>query len=323
MKKNKTILITGGSGYIGGMTCRLLVKLGNKVINIDRVKKSIPMVKQYVLDIGSDKLKTIIKKENPDTIMHFAADHEIEKSTSQPDSCYTNNVLNSIKLLNLVIETRIKNFIFSSTSAVYGEITNFPTTEETLKKPISPYGKSKSMVEDILEDYEKSYNLKYVSLRYFNAAGACPDLNHGYNQDPPTHIVPVIAKKIILNEALEIYGNNYNTKDGTAERDYIHLYDIAEAHISAMNYLDNNGKSDVFNIGANSSNSILDVVKTFEKVCDTNIEYKFVDRREGDPARTLSDNTKAKKILNWSPKYSLEKIVEHSYLWEKSKRKIF
>jgi UDP-glucose 4-epimerase len=318
-KKLQTILVTGGSGYIGGMVCILLVEAGYNVINIDRVKREIPGVKQYVIDINDNNLHKIIIKNSPFAIMHFAADHEVGKSVTDPNEFYNNNVAHTFNLLNLVIKCNIKNFIFSSTSAVYGDINLFPTTEKTPKAPISPYGKSKSMIEDALVDYANAYDFKYVALRYFNAAGASPDLKHGYTQSPANHIVPVVAQKILSGKTIEIFGNDFDTNDGTTERDYIHVYDIATAHLCALSYLNKGMPSEIFNIGANRPNSVLEIVEAFKKVTNKKISYKFVNRRPGDTPKTWADSSKAEKLLDWKPCYSLNDIVKHAFLWEKQK----
>ncbi len=320
-KKLQTILVTGGSGYIGGMVCLLLVKAGFNVINVDKVQKEIPGVKQYVIDVGNSEILNIIASNKPSSIMHFAADHEVRKSIKKPDEFYANNVINTIKLLNASIKCNVENIIFSSTSAVYGNIKSFPTTEETSKFPISPYGKSKSIIEDLLEDYENAYGLKHVVLRYFNAAGASPDLIHGYTQDPASHIIPIVAQKILSDETIEVFGNDFDTKDGTPERDYIHVYDIATAHLAALAYLNDGMESDVFNIGANHSNSVLEVIDAFRKVTKKEISYQFAKRRPGDASKTWADSKKAKKILKWKPIYNLDDIVKHAFLWEEQKKK--
>ena len=318
-KKLQTILVTGGSGYIGGMVCILLVEAGYNVINIDRVKREIPGVKQYVIDINDNNLHKIIIKNSPFAIMHFAADHEVGKSVTDPNEFYNNNVAHTFNLLNLVIKCNIKNFIFSSTSAVYGDINLFPTTEKTSKAPISPYGKSKSMIEDALVDYANAYDFKYVALRYFNAAGASPDLKHGYTQSPANHIVPVVAQKILSGKTIEIFGNDFDTNDGTTERDYIHVYDIATAHLCALSYLNKGMPSEIFNIGANRPNSVLEIVEAFKKVTNKKISYKFVNSRPGDTPKTWADSSKAEKLLDWKPCYSLNDIVKHAFLWEEQK----
>ena len=251
--------------------------------------------------------------------MHFAANHEVDKSMKHPHKFYENNVSNTLRLLDALIKFDVLKIIFSSTSAVYGNVDIFPTVEETPKNPINPYGKSKSIIEDILIDYDKAYGLKHVALRYFNAAGASPDLSHGYSQKPANHIVPIVAQKILSGETIEIFGDDFNTKDGTAERDYIHVYDIATAHLAALNYLNKESTSNVFNIGANNSNSVLEVIEAFKKITKKHIKYKYVERRPGDAPKTWADSKKAKKILKWEPQFDLDGIVKHAFLWEEKK----
>ena len=316
MSEAKTILVTGGSGYIGGQVCRLLVDAGHNVINVDRRKSDIPGVTLYPFDLDNHQLKGVIQLTKPDTIMHFAADHEVGRSMSEPGVFYWNNVANTIALLNNAVEAGVKNFIFSSSSSVYGDIDNFPTTENTPKSPVSSYGLSKSIIEDILPDYKRAYGLNYAALRYFNAAGASPDNTHGYMQEKASHIVPIISRKILAGENVEVFGNDYNTADGTCERDYTHMFDIATAHLAADNYLSDGGESDIFNIGAGNSMSVLQVINAFERVLDTTVHYEFVPRRDGDAPKTFADNTKAREAFGWEPIFGLDEIVQHSYAWE-------
>jgi len=318
----KTVLVTGGSGFVGGMVCRLLVDAGHNVINIDRRKKDIDGVTQYPFDIDNHQLKGVIQLTKPDTIMHFAADHEVARSVEDPGTYYWNNVANTIALLNQAVKAGVKNFVFSSSSTVYGKVDVFPTPEATDRNPVSPYGRTKKMVEDILVDYHNAYGLNFVALRYFNAAGADPDLRHGYVQDPATHLVPILAKAAIENTPVKIFGADYPTKDGTAERDYTHVFDIATAHLAAMNYLEDGGDSGAFNIGASDSSSVLDVVNTFNSVNSTDIEYNVGPRRSGDVSKTYADSTKASKAFGWSPIYKLDDIVKHAYEWEKKVQKV-
>lgn len=318
----KTVLVTGGSGFVGGMVCRLLVAAGHNVINIDRRKKEIDGVTQYPFDIDNHQLKGVIQLTRPDTIMHFAAEHEVGRSMVEPGKYYWNNVANTIALLNHAVGAGVKNFVFSSSSSVYGLHDTFPTPETTDRNPVSPYGRTKKMVEDILIDYYRAYGLNFSALRYFNAAGADPDLKHGYTQDPATHLIPILARAAITNETINVYGNDYATKDGTAERDYTHVFDIATAHLAAMNYLEDGGMSGAFNIGAGSTASVLEVINTFNKTNNTNIKYSIADRRPGDPAQTYADITKAKNAFGWEPVYKLEDIVKHAYEWEKKVQKV-
>ena len=310
----KTILVTGGSGYIGGMVCRLLVDAGHNVINIDRTKKDIPGVTLYPFDIDNHQLKGVIKLTQPDTIMHFAAEHEVARGESEPGLFYQNNIGNTIALLNHAVEAGVKNFVFSSSSSVYGDIQTFPTTEDTSKNPVGAYGRSKSIIEDLLPDYKRAYGLNYAALRYFNAAGASED--HGYNQEKASHIVPIICRKVLAEETIEVFGSDYDTADGTCERDYTHVFDIAMAHMAAMNYLEDGGDSDVFNIGAGNSTSILQLIGTFEYVLGKTITYELGNARPGDAPKTFADITKAKEKLGWEPVHTIEDIVKSSMAWE-------
>lgn len=313
----KTVLVTGGSGYIGGMVCRLLVAAGHNVINVDRVKKEIPGVTQYPFDLNNHQMKGVIKLTQPDSIMHFAADHEVGRSVTDPGVFYENNVANTINLINNGIEAGVKKFVFSSSSSVYGDIQNFPTTEDTPTNPVSAYGLTKKMVEDMLPDYDRAYGLKYVNLRYFNAAGADPQNTHGYTQKPASHLVPIIARAIINDETVQVFGGDYDTADGSAERDYTHVFDIATAHLAALNYLDDKGISNTFNLGQASPNSVMQVIEAFERVTGEKVKWELVDRRAGDPPKTYADITKAKNELGWSPIYGLDEIIEHAFAWEK------
>jgi UDP-glucose 4-epimerase len=316
----KTVLVTGGSGYIGGMVCRLLVAAGHNVINVDRVKKEIPGVTQYPFDLNNHQMKGVINLTKPDSIMHFAADHEVGRSVTDPGVFYGNNVANTINLINNAVDAGVKKFIFSSSSSVYGDIQNFPTTEDTATNPISAYGLTKKMVEDMLPDYDRAYGMKFVNLRYFNAAGASPDNTHGYTQNPASHLVPIIAKAIIKGEPVQVFGNDYDTDDGTCERDYTHVFDIATAHLAALNYLDDKGTSNTFNLGQSSPNSVMQVIEAFERVTFEKVNYEVVDRRAGDPPKTYADITKARDELGWAPIYGLDEIVAHSFEWEKNQK---
>ena len=318
----KTVLVTGGSGFVGGMVCRLLVAAGHNVINIDRKKRDIDGVTQYPFDIDNNQLKGVIQLTRPDTIMHFAADHEVGRSMIEPGKYYWNNVANTIALLNHAVGAGVKNFVFSSSSSVYGMIDTFPTPETTERDPVSPYGKTKKMVEDILVDYYRAYGLNFTALRYFNAAGADPDLKHGYTQEPASHLIPTLARAAINGNTIDVYGNDYTTADGTAERDYTHVVDIATAHLAAMQYLEDGGVSGSFNIGVVSSSSVLAVIEIFNRINQTNIRYNIADRRPGDPKQTFADITKAKNSFGWEPVYTLEDIVKHAYEWEKKVQKV-
>lgn len=320
--ESKTILVTGGSGFIGTAVCKLLADAGHNVINIDRKKKEIPNVTQYPFDIDNHQVAGLIKLTTPDTIIHLAAEHEVGRSMMEPSVYYQNNVANTILLLNHAVDSGVKNFIYSSSSTVYGNTDVFPTPEDADKNPVNPYGRSKHIVESILQDYERAYNIKFASLRYFNAAGALPDGSHGYTQDPATHLIPLLCKKVSEGEEIQVFGNDWDTKDGTAERDYTHLCDIANAHIMSMNYLDdNNTESGFFNIGSGKPYSVLEVIKTFEEVTGEKVVYNVTDRRPGDTVRNFADITKADSRFGWQPQHDLKDIIQSAWDWETKKKR--
>ena len=309
----KTILVTGGSGFIGSVTCSLLVQAGHNVINIDRVKRELPGVTQYPFDIDNHQLKGIMELTKPDAIIHLAANHSVPKSIDNPAETYYNNVANSVSLLKNAVACGVKHFVFSSSSSVYGDSDMLLNSEIDPTNPLTPYGKSKLMIENVLEDYAIAYDFNYTALRYFNAAGSFEGL--GYQLDPKEHIIPIIVSKALKGEKLTINGNDYDTTDGTCERDYTHVFDIATAHLSADNYLTDGGESDIFNIGAQDSKSVLEVIEAFKEVGE--VEVVNAPRRDGDAPKTFADNTKAREAFGWNPVYGLKEIVEHSYAWEK------
>jgi UDP-glucose 4-epimerase len=318
--ESQTVIVTGGSGFIGTLVCLSLVAAGHYVINIDRVKKEIPGVTQYPFDLSNPQVKGIFHLCRPQTVIHLAADHEVGRSIHSPEVFYHNNVTNTITVLNYAAETYVENFVFSSSSSVYGNAAVYPTPETHPVDPQSPYARSKVIIESILEDYRKAHQLKYTVLRYFNAAGAAPDLSHGYTQTPASHLIPILAKTIKQNSTFYIYGTDYPTLDGTAVRDYTHVADIADAHILAMDYLTAGNSSGIFNLGAGAGYSVLEVIDAYEQVTGKKISYQNADRRSGDVYATCADNTKAELLLGWKPKYNLEQIIEHAYKWE-TKRK--
>jgi len=318
--ENLTVLVTGGSGFVGGMVCRLLVDQGHQVINIDRVKKEIPGVTQYPFDISNHQIPGLIKLLRPDVLVHLAADHEVGRSVQDPGVYYWNNVANTIWLLNHCVAAGVKHMVFSSSSSVYGNTAEYPTRESAQINPLSPYAKTKAIVERVLVDYQTAYGLSYTSLRYFNAAGAAPDLSHGYIQNPATHLIPTLARCAAKGGAATVFGSDYNTVDGTAVRDYTHLHDVARAHLCAIDYLTAGGGSDIFNIGAGAGHSVLEVLSEFERITGREIKYQIGDRRAGDVEATCADVSKAQSVLNWSPVYTLPDIIKHAYEWERKQK---
>jgi UDP-glucose 4-epimerase len=303
----KTILVTGGSGYIGSVTCRLLVENGYNVINLDRVKRDLPGVTQYPFDIDNHQVRGIMQLIRPDAIVHLAADHSVPKSIEFPNSTYANNVANTISLLNHAVGAGVKHVVFSSTSSVYGNTDGTPSKETDPTLPLTPYGRSKLMVEQILEDFSNAYDFTYTSLRYFNAAGSYEGM--GYQLDPKEHVVPILVDSAKRNAPFTVNGDDYPTEDGTAKRDYTHVFDVALAHVSALNYLFDGGQSEVINIGGGNSTSIKQLIAEVETQLGRTVNYDVGGRRTGDTAVTSADINKAKEVLGWAPTKGLQDII--------------
>lgn len=328
MDEEKTVLVTGGSGFIGASTCLRLVEEGYNVVNIDRVKRELPGVTQYPFELDNHQVRGLIKLLQPDAIIHLAASHTVEGSVTDPGTYYWNNVANTISLLNHAVEAGVKKFVFSSSSSVYGDNTKSAHVgaeeDHTIKVPVSPYAKSKSIVEDILWDYATAHNLQSVSLRYFNAAGSDTKNNIGYvtaKDELPTHLIPVLCKTVNEKETFTVFGDTYGTKDGTTSRDYTHVMDIVDGHVKALDYLNTGGNTDIFNIGASSTHTILEVIQRFQSVTGEKVNYVIGDNRPGDVAITFANNTKAKEILAWKPKRDIDTIIDDAWAWETRKKK--
>ena len=318
-KEDKTILVTGGSGFIGSVTCRLLADSGYNVINVDRVKRTLEGVTQYPFDINNSQIKGIIDMVKPDAIIHLAAYHSVPKSIQLAKDYYQNNVENSIKLLHHAIDGGVKHFVFSSSSSVYGDSDNLLNSEIDPINPKTPYGRSKAMVETILDDLSAVHDFSYTALRYFCAAGSYEGL--GYQLEPKEHIMPILVDKALNGGDFTVNGDDYETIDGTCVRDYTHVFDIATAHLASLNYLFDGGESGVFNIGAGSPKSIKQVIAEVEAQSDATINVEYGTRREGDAAKTDANNTKAMEFFGWEPIYSLEDIVRDELAFQQSKKK--
>jgi len=319
------ILVSGGAGYIGSHVVRMLLGRGNDVVVIDNLSRGhkeavpevVPFEKADLLDY--DGLSNAIKKYSIDAVIHFAAFAYVGESVENPQMYYSNNVIGSFNLINALKENNIDKIVFSSTCSVYGNPLNIPMSEKETPKPINPYAKTKFIIENILSDYDTSYGLNYVALRYFNAAGDSDDSQIGESHDPEPHIIPLVLYAALgRRDKIFIYGDDYPTKDGTCIRDYIHVNDLADAHIRALEYLNNGGKSDVFNLGTGNGYSVKEIVDEARKITGVNIKAEVVGRRPGDPAELIADNRKAKEVLGWNPKYNLEKIIKTAWDWHKN-----
>lgn len=317
------ILVTGGAGYIGSHVNKLLSSRGYKTVVLDNLvnghEEFVRWGKFVLGDIGDeDLLDLVFKTYKIKAVMHFAAFTNVGESVLNPMKYYLNNVGNALHLLKKVVENGVKYFIFSSSCAVYGNPVRIPIDEEHPKFPINPYGKSKLAVEEILRDLGSSCDLKYVSLRYFNAAGADPDGELGEWHEPEMRLIPLTLKSALGKiKHLEVFGDDYDTPDGTCIRDYIHVSDLAHAHLLAMEYLFNGGESNVFNLGIGKGFSVKEIIKAVEEVTGKKVNFVVGDRRPGDPPILVADASKARKVLGWSPKFTdIREIIETAYIWE-------
>ncbi|UCE51397.1 MAG: UDP-glucose 4-epimerase GalE [Desulfobacterales bacterium] len=318
------VLVTGGAGYIGAHCCKELYLQGYHPITIDNLvyghKESVKWGDFYQGDIGNpDHLRDCLKKYKIDAVMHFAAYAYVGESMEDPLKYYTNNVFNTINLLNLLLGHHIKYFVFSSSCATYGNPVSVPIYEGHQRKPISPYGRTKRMIEEILEDLDAAYGLKFISLRYFNAAGADPEGDIGEKHDPETHLIPLVLDVAAgKSNTIKVFGTDYQTEDGTCIRDYIHVTDLARAHILALEKLLDGSKSSVLNLGQGKGYSVLEVIQKAKEVTGKAINVVNSDRRPGDPPVLVASNQKAIQQLGWKPELSnLDDIIRTAWNWHR------
>lgn len=318
------ILVTGGAGYIGSITVKELLKKGHEVVVFDNLKngsKDSVSCKLIVGDLlDKDFLNESLNSENFDAVIHFAAYALAGESMESPFIYFQNNILGGLNLLEYMRNKSIDTIVFSSTCAVYGTPNKLPVDEDETKKPESVYGESKLSFEKILHWYDQIYNIKHINLRYFNAAGGSLNGKLGENHNPETHIIPLAIKTALGGQTeFQLYGNDYDTPDGTVIRDYIHVQDLAEAHILALENLKKTNKSNSFNLGTGKGYSNLEVLAEVKKISGVNFTVKVVGRRLGDPPIIYADNKKAKRELNFTPKYSdLETIIKTAWQWHKN-----
>jgi len=315
------ILVTGGAGYIGSVAVEDLVKKGESIVVLDNlvyghraaVSENVAF---YEGNIGDkDLLRKILSQHQIEACMHFSAFAYVGESVEKPQIYYENNFVQTLKLLDVLIENNVKQFIFSSTCATYGEPQYVPIDEHHSQSPTSPYGWSKFMVERALADYDTAYGLKYVALRYFNACGASEKCGEDHN--PETHLIPLVLFAAQgKRESISIFGDDYPTPDGTAVRDYIHISDLSQAHLLALEYLRGGGDSQFINLGNGNGYSVKEVIEAARKVTGKNIEARIVARRAGDPSRLVGDSQKAREVLGWNPQFpEIEKIIESAWAW--------
>ena len=318
------ILVVGGVGYIGSHMIKRFKDTNYEIEILDNLSSGRKEYTQnynlYVCNLSDkEKVYKILQKGKYDLIMHFAASINVGESYRNPKMYQQNNVINTINLLECMKDLKINKFIFSSSAAVYGEPLHTPIKEHHPLSPVNPYGDTKAEVENILKNYEKSHGLKYVSLRYFNACGAHHDGTIGEIHDPETHLIPLALQVASgRRKNITIFGDDYPTPDGSCVRDYVHVMDIAEAHMLAMKNLFITNKSEVFNIGNSKGFSVKQIIEMVKKVTNVDIPFEILERRKGDPAQLIADNKKIVKQLNWHSKYSdLETIIKTAWNWEK------
>ncbi len=318
------ILVTGGAGYIGSHANKELKLAGYETLVLDNMSYGHEDFLKWGIyenvDLGDlESLRNVFRKYDIEAVMHFAAFTYVGESVEDPQKYYLNNLKNTLNLFQVMNEFQVKKLVFSSTCATYGNPQEIPITETHPQNPISPYGKGKFMVEKVLEDYSAAYGLSYVSLRYFNAAGADPEGDVGERHDPETHLIPLILDAAAgKRDDIKIFGTDYSTDDGTCIRDYIHVTDLADAHVKALKYLENGGKSEVFNLGNGNGFSVREVIEEARKVTGKKIKATETERRPGDPPILVGSSKKAREILKWQPKYDdLSKIISTAWQWHK------
>jgi UDP-glucose 4-epimerase len=329
MNTKPTILVTGGAGYIGSHVVLALQESGYNVIILDNLSEGHPEFVEDVLQVElivgdmNDRplLDELFARHDIAAVMHFAAYIAVGESVANPGRYYRNNVVGTLTLLEAMLAANIKRFVFSSTCAIYGMSQQIPMMENHPQDPLSPYAVSKAMIEQILQDFDRAYDLKSVAFRYFNASGANPQGRLGEDHHPETHLIPLaLLTALKIQNYLSIFGTDYDTPDGTAVRDYIHVDDLASAHVLGLKYLLEEGKSDVFNLGNGNGFSVREVIKTAKKVTQIDFPVQESDRRPGDPPILVGSSKKARITLGWKPKYpDLETIVNHAWYWHQKR----
>jgi len=316
------ILVTGGAGYIGSHTVRFLLKAGHSIAVVDNLSKgyahNVPEGLLHRMDLkDTDGLTRLMEQTHFDAVIHFAASIAVGESTQIPELYFANNVGSTISLLTAMARTGTKKIVFSSTAAVYGNPADTPIPESATIAPVNPYGESKAMVEKILDWMDVHRGIRSIRLRYFNACGCEPEFGIGEEHEPETHLIPLILRAIQTGNPVTIFGEDYQTADGTCIRDYIHVSDLATAHIAALGYLENGGATRAFNCGLGRGYSVKEVIQASEEATGRKVPYRVGPRREGDPAILVADSAKLRETLGWIPHYtSLAGIVQTAWEFE-------
>jgi UDP-glucose 4-epimerase len=316
------VLVCGGAGYIGSQMVLLLLDRGHQVTVLDNLttgyRDAVVAPSFELADLADTRALDRVLSAHPfDAVLHFAAFIRVEESVQHPGKYFRNNFCNALNLLDAMVRRGVRQFIFSSTAAVYGEPRYVPIDEKHPREPINPYGASKRMVEEALSHYSSAHGLRSVSLRYFNAAGADPFARLGARHDPVTHLIPLVLRAAAGSRPnVKVFGRDYPTPDGTAIRDYIHVVDLCEAHLAALDYLTRGGETHAFNLGVGRGHSVQDVIDTVKAVTGRDFEVVTEGRRAGDPARLVADPSLANRVLGWKARYDdLTTIIEHAWAW--------
>lgn len=322
-----SILITGGAGYIGSHCNKIFKKEGYDTIILDDLSSghevSLQGSKLIKGDFSDIKLLgEIFSNYSIDGVVHFAAQKSVEESVSSPNKYYEENVVKTKILIDTMLEYKVNNIVFSSTAAVYGEPDGDVVDESYPTSPINPYGETKLIDEKMMRDYAKAYGLKYCSLRYFNAAGADPDGELGFAAKEEKNVIPLLINATVNNlKGFTVFGDDYDTRDGSCVRDYIHVMDLATAHVKAFEYLVKGNDSEIINLGSNNGYTVLELINVTEEVTGKRLDYKIGPRRAGDPETLIASNKKAKKLLGWAPAFSdIKEIIGDSYRWASNRK---
>ena len=326
MADKPRILVTGGAGYIGSHTCKVLAAAGYVPVTYD----SLALGHQWAVGFGplvegdladGDRIRDAITEYSIEAVVHFAANAYVGESVEDPRKYFRNNVVNSLNLLEAVVDMNVKHLVYSSTCSIYGIPKEVPIPEDHPQHPLNPYGESKRFVETATEWFGEAYGLQWAALRYFNAAGADSEGEIGEDHDPETHLIPVVIEAALGRRPhVEIFGTDYPTEDGTAVRDYVHVTDLGAAHLSALEYLFRGGEPDAFNLGTGIGHSVRQVIQSVQEVSGREVPFKETDRRRGDPPELVADASRAADILGWRPQFpELDQIVDTAWKWHSKK----
>jgi UDP-glucose 4-epimerase len=313
------ILVTGGAGYIGSHTVYQLLERGHNVTVLDDLstgfRDAVPEARLHICSLfDTEQVTQLLVRQQIDAVVHFAAFIAVGESTKEPEKYFTNNVAGSLSLFSAMAAADVKKIVFSSTAAVYGNPVSTPIPETAAVAPVNPYGETKATVERVLAWLDQCRGLRSVRLRYFNACGANPKAGLSERHVPETHLIPLLLKAVVTGQSMTIFGTDYPTPDGTCIRDYIHVDDLAKAHIAAIDHLLAGGASEVFNVGTGRGFSVREVLAAVEAVTGKAVPHVFGDRREGDPAELVADSSQLRSRLGWTPEYTeLERIVASAW----------